>query len=189
MIPNLVNRVLMEHYSTSHLRENSQAAFAHDAKAMTNQQKETLTELLIAVIVEFTEPHFVRVALRREQERKKPLPSQRNAQDRKRVPSAPPPRRGKDPRKGKCSEFDDRAVSWATTCINRLIQPPTSSFKRGDEKDDRLGDDCNIPALDALLAASGPHDGMAFERRRQSALMDGLRGRRLLQYVGLLNSE
>ena len=188
MIPNLVNRVLMEHYSTNHRRETSQDPDAH-ARNMTIQQTETLTTLLLAVIVEYAEPHFVRVALHRERERKKLLLSQqqkKTRQDRKKMPRSTA--ENAHCRAEEYSDFDDRAVSWATTCIHQLIKPPASSSpKIGNESDDcyRSGDGYNIPALDALLAASGPHDGMALEKRMQSALVDGLQGRRLLQIIGL----
>lgn len=194
MIPNLVNRVLVEHYSTNYRRETSQDSVAH-ARNMTIQQKETLTTLLLAVIVEYAEPHFVRVTLHRERERKKLLLSQqkKTQQDKKKMPNAPRSTAGN----AHCcaeeySDFDDRAVSWATTCIHQLIKPPAlSSPKIGNESDDsyRSGDGYNIPALDALLAASGPHDGMALEKRMQSALMDGLQGRRLLQIIGLSTQD
>ena len=187
MIPNLVNRVLMERYSTNYRHETSQAAVAH-ARNLTIEQTETLTQLLLAVIVEYTEPHFVRVALHQERERKKLLLSQlKTQQDKKKMASTP---RSTDNAHctEKYSEFDDRAVSWATTCIHQLIKPPAMSPKMGNESDNRYrsGDGYNIPALDALLAASGPHDGMVLEKRMQRALMNGLQGRRLLQIIGLL---
>jgi hypothetical protein len=189
MIPNLVNRVLMEHYSTNYRHETSQASVAHP-RNLTIQQKETLTQLLLAVIVEFTEPHFVRVALRQERERKKLLLSQQRTQDNKKTPR-PPRSTGKAHCAEKYSEFDDRAVSWATACIHQLIQPPASSPEMGNESNNSycLGDGYNIPALDALLAASGPHDGMVFEKRMQSALMNGLQDRRLLKISGLLTQN
>ena len=44
------------------------------------------------------------------------------------------------------------------------------------------GDDTyNIPEIDALLSASGGHDGLDMETCMQSALMQGLQARRLLQ--------
>ena len=189
MIPNLVNRVLMEHYSTNYRPGTSQAAVAH-ARNLTIKQTETLTQLLLAVIVEFTEPHFVRVAQHQEREQKKLLLSQQNTQGKNKMPSAP-----RSTGYAHCteqnSEFDDRAVSWATTCIHKLIKPPALSPQMGNESDNsyRSGDGYNIPALDALLAASGPHDGMVLETRIQSALMNGLQGRRLLQTIGLVTQN
>ena len=41
--------------------------------------------------------------------------------------------------------------------------------------------DYTIPELDALLAASGPHDGITMQERIHCALMNGLNGRRLLR--------
>ena len=50
---------------------------------------------------------------------------------------------------------------------------------------DHLDDGHIIPELDALLSASGEHDGMKMEECIQSALLQGLQSRRLLQHMGI----
>ena len=47
----------------------------------------------------------------------------------------------------------------------------------------------HIPELDALLAATGPHDGLEAEERMQNALMHGLQSRRLLQSIGMIGGK
>jgi hypothetical protein len=84
-------------------------------------------------------------------------------------------------------KFDNRAVAWATSCIHQLLQQPQQSvgvdFTTGDKMNSNNNDDDDyaIPELDALLAASGPHDGISMQERIQCALMNGLNSRRLLR--------
>mmetsp|Transcript_43359 Transcript_43359/g.92175 ORF Transcript_43359/g.92175 Transcript_43359/m.92175 type:complete len:382 (+) Transcript_43359:97-1242(+) len=220
-IPNLINRILMEHYSNDQhgcakiliQKRNSIDAESTDAKkSPPRKQREKMTQLLIAVILEFAEPHFARTARRRQQERSRNLTLQqrrRQARDEKKARGKQPQSSGDEnalPRDDLASafEFDERAASWATSCLKQLLRPPSASsfaqssgapndwhasstankncYDRSPLKDDG---DRVIPELDALLAASGPHDGMEMERRTQSALMLGLQGRRLLQNMGM----
>jgi hypothetical protein len=84
-------------------------------------------------------------------------------------------------------KFDNRAVAWATSCIHQLLQQPQQSvgvdFTTGDKMNSNNNDDDDyaIPELDALLAASGPHDGLPMQERIQCALMNGLNSHRLLR--------
>ena len=73
-----------------------------------------------------------------------------------------------------------------------MLQTPSSSSTVNitnknceDTIDDPVYDGHMIPELDALLSASGEHDGMEMEECMQSALLQGLQGRRLLQSMGL----
>eukprot|EP00984_Skeletonema_dohrnii_P030358 scaffold21756_cov78-Skeletonema_dohrnii-CCMP3373.AAC.1 len=65
-IPNLVNRILVEHYSSS-LTPNQ----SHKRRDIPYAAREKMTQLIIAVIVEFVEPYFVRITRRREEERRR----------------------------------------------------------------------------------------------------------------------
>eukprot|EP00984_Skeletonema_dohrnii_P018994 scaffold8994_cov184-Skeletonema_dohrnii-CCMP3373.AAC.1 len=67
-IPNLVNRILVEHYSSSLTPSQS-----HKKRDVPYSAREKMTQLIIAVIVEFAEPYFVRITRRREEERRKLL--------------------------------------------------------------------------------------------------------------------
>lgn len=199
-IPNLVNRIIMEHYSSSRTERPSR----HDCKAAgqtvdsddaavaegeganrrpTRSQKEQMMQLLLAVIAEFSEPHFARLARRKRRERDRKLLARKGrTQQPTREEKGP---RRKESRSGRNESavpqddpssafaFDERAASWATSCLTQLLRPAPSE------------DDYGIPELDALLAASGPHDGMDAERRMQGALMHGLRGRHILQSMGM----
>jgi hypothetical protein len=88
-------------------------------------------------------------------------------------------------------KFDNRAVAWATSCIHQLLQQPPQQSVGGDftketgdnnmNSNNNNDDDYSIPELDALLAASGPNDGIPMQERIQCALMNGLNGRRLLR--------
>ena len=105
-------------------------------------------------------------------------------------------------REDKASSFDERAISWATSCIKQLLQTPSPTLpppnmsnntvkqlnKSG--KDTPLNNHLDdghmmIPELDALLSASGEHDGMEMEECIQSALLQGLQCHRLLQHMGI----
>ena len=89
--------------------------------------------------------------------------------------------------------FDERAISWATSCIKQLLQPtlcPTTLSNssnttvnqlNNDTMNDHLDNGLIIPELDAILSASGEHDGMEMEECIQSALLQGLQCQLLLQ--------
>ena len=195
MIPNLVNRIIMEHYSSTNHKHNNT-----DAKNyMSRKQRDKMTKLLIAVIVEFAEPYFVRMAqykkLERDklllvQQQKKQMQTSEKKMTKKKLQSTGT----KDDKTSSLFEFAERAISWATSCIKQLLQTPSSSStfnitnkKGGDTPlNDHLDDGhMMIPELDALLSASGEHDGMEMEECMQSALLQGLQGRRLLQRMGI----
>ena len=163
-------------------------------------QKDKMTKLLIAVIVEFAEPYFVRMAqykkLERDklllvQQQKKQMQTSEKKMTKKKFQSTGTV--AQDDKTTPLFEFDERAVSWATSCIKQLLQTPSSSStvnitnKNGEDTplNDPVYDGHIIPELDALLSASGEHDGMEMEECMQSALLQGLQGRRLLQSMGL----
>ena len=174
---------------------------------LSRKQKEQMTQLLIAVIVEFAEPYFARMARHRQLERRKLLLLQHQQQKQKKQAQQQTREKKKVRRsvgknalqdeKSSSSGFDERAVSWATSCLKQLLQPPpvthntnnasstNNNNNDGHHPPPAANNDTHIPELDALLAASGPHDGMETERRMQSALMCGLQGRRLLQTMGM----
>ena len=219
MVPNLVNGILMEHYSFNHRPRDhekqtqeqnsiaaSTAATDENAKRSPSRvQRQLMTELLIAVIVEFAEPYLARMARHRQLERARLLrmqqrqqhaqqPTQETLQGRKK--GRLQKNEAEDPLQNVQSslpDFDKRAVSWATSCLTQLLrpQPVASPGSKSSAAAGSLSDDeepsnpTHIPELDALLAASGLHDGMEMERRMQSALLCGLQGRRLLQNRGI----
>jgi hypothetical protein len=184
-IPNLVNRTLMEHYNSKSTNSPSLV----DNNKWTKQQKNTVTQLLLAVIIEFSEPYFIRMTLREEQERLNLLQKQRNDKEKTTKSNGASSRQH-------CSldtdvKFDNRAVAWATSCIHQLLQQPQQSVGldltgakghvNSNNNNNNDNNDYSIPELDALLAASGPHDGLPMQERIQCALMNGLNGRRLLR--------
>ena len=195
-IPKLVNRILMEHYYPSN--SSNDPPRVENGK-WTKHQKNTVTRLLLAVIVEFSEPYFIRMTLREEHQGRLLLlqrQQQRNNEN-KTTTTTTTTTSNNDASLQNCSsldkdvKFDNRAVAWATSCIHQLLfrQPRQSS---GGDFTKETGDnimngnnDCNsdytIPELDALLAASGPHDGITMQERIHCALMNGLNGRRLLR--------
>ena len=125
MIPNLVNRIIMEHYSSTNQKHN------HTSDAtnyMSRKQRDKMTKLLIAVIVEFAEPYFVRVARGKQQERDKLLLLQQQKKQRleeKQMTKKKLQSSGTVPQ-DECTSssfgFDERAISWATSCIKQLLQ-------------------------------------------------------------------
>jgi hypothetical protein len=210
LVPNLVNRILIEHYSPNNLHDKRSQA--HDVrsnngrqKIMTRRQKEKMNQLLLAVIVEFSEPYFARVVRhRREQAQTKELLTQQQSngekkKKRSRTNLDNPPLQSNSQRMA--SHFDERAVSWATACIDQLIRPPTASYVSSNRNNGNVRcnnershtyhrvDNYHIPELDALLAASGPHDGLEAEDRMQSALMHSLQSRRALRSNGMLSRK
>lgn len=179
LIPNLVNRVLVEHYSARPLRQSP------NRQDINYSTREKMTQLLIAVIVEFAEPYFVHIARRREEERKKLLPEKQQQK---------PQKEKKDKkRKGGMEEvktssefgFDDRAVSWATECLKLLLNPSLTASKHSSKgEDDVIDDDLYIPELDGLLASLQPTNtppsySSSLEQRMQQALLLGVYGRSL----------
>lgn len=186
-IPNLVNRVLLEHYSSNSTTNGGPRV---ENRNWTKHQKSTVTQLLLAVIIEFSEPYFIRMTLREEQERLLLLHQQRNNENKMTTMTT----NNNGASKQNCSsldkdvKFDKRAVAWATSCIHQLLQQPQKSVvvdlskTTGDKNsNDDDNDDYVINELDALLAASGTHDGKPMQERIQCALMNGLNGRRLLR--------
>ena len=201
MIPSLVNRILMENFSQEPLTTNQQQQNQNDTscaqKDISRKQRHKLTQLLLAVIVEFAEPYFVRVAQYKDQERarkiqqKKQKKEMKEADEKKRSATQP-----KEDTSDQSLEFDERAVSWATSCIKQLIEYPgpaevsipaslDSLFGdnniNSDENDQKQMslEDHHIPELDALLAATGKHDAMEMEQDFQRAILQGLQSRLL----------
>lgn len=191
-IPKLVNRILLEHYYSSN--SSNDPPRVENGK-WTKHQKNTVTRLLLAVIVEFSEPYFIRMTLREEQGRLLLL-QRRQRNNENKTTTTTTTTSNNDASSQDCTsldkdvKFDNRAVAWATSCIHQLLfqQPRQSS---GGDFTKETGDSMNgnnnnnndyaIPELDALLAASGPHDGITMQERIHCALMNGLNGRRLLR--------
>lgn len=180
MIPNLVNRVLTEHYSP---RLSSQTYKRRDISYSTSEK---MTQLLIAVIVEFAEPYFVRITKRRDEERKVQLHNKEQNSQIERTKKRAGKKRNvvEDENKMQSSSkkvgFEDRAVSWATNCLKVLLQPSLSASKNSDETEQEknaLDDDLHIPELDAFLAATGANDANEMEKRMQQALLLGMHAR------------
>lgn len=181
MIPNLVNRVLTEHYSPRLLSQT------YKRRDISYSTSEKMTQLLIAVIVEFAEPYFVRITKRRDEERKMQLNNkeQQNSQvEMKKKRRSKKRKVVEDENKMQSSSkkvgFEDRAVSWATNCLKVLLQPSLSALTTSDnteEEKNALDDDLHIPELDAFLAATGANDGNEMEKRMQQALLLGMHGR------------
>jgi hypothetical protein len=76
-------------------------------------------------------------------------------------------------------KFDDRVVAWATLCIKQFLQPRQSLVvvdltKKGGINSNN-DNSYTIPELDALL--------ITMKERIQCALMNGLKGRRLLRNI------
>jgi len=202
MIPNLVNRILMECYSqqapTTDQQDNNDTSYAQ--KDISRKQRHKLTQLLLAVIVEFAEPYFVKVAKYKDQERarkiqQKKQKKEKQADDMNKKRSTQPKEDISDP----SLEFDERAISWATSCIKQLIEYPgptlasstsglgslfsdnninPDSTSENDQQTSSL-EDHHIPELDALLAATGKHDAMEMEQDFQRAILQGLQSRLL----------
>ena len=196
-IPNLVNRILMEHYSPSALSptyykklpckrrripptsskngttaanssfgmdndnsihippknalSNVQYTANNDVTDKKRKEKEEMTLLLTAVIVEFAQPHFVNVTRFKEQQkehqrqqeeeskRKESIQSSKSAKltSPPKVPStkrnatlnSPTKVLDSTNRKSPSLEFDERAITWATQCLKRLLQPSIPSLR------------------------------------------------------------
>ena len=195
MIPNLVNRILMECYSqqppTTNQQQNNDTSCAQ--KDITRKQRHKLTQLLLAVIVEFAEPYFVREAQYKDQERARKIQQKKQKTELKDDDEMNKKKRAlpKDDTSDQSLEFDERAISWATSCIKQLIEysGPTSLasgleslFGDADENDNEQQmplEEHHIPELDALLAATGKHDAMEMEQDFQRAILQGLQSRLL----------
>jgi len=200
MIPNLVNRILMECYSQQPPdtinQQNNDTSCAQ--KDISRKQRHKLTQLLLAVIVEFAEPYFVRVAQYKDQKRARKIQQKKQKTEMK-SDDEMNKKRSAQPQKDDTSpslEFDERAISWATSCIKQLIEfPGPSEVPLTARSMDNLFDDNNIneteideqtsledhhiPELDALLAATGKHDAMKMEQDFQRAILQGLQSRLL----------
>ena len=200
VIPNLVNRILMECYSqqpTATNQQQNQNDTSYAQKDISRKQRHKLTQLLLAVIVEFAEPYFVREAQYKDQERARKIQQKKQKTEmkvddemNKKISALP---QAKD---DKSLEFDERAISWATSCIKQLIEYPgpaevplTASglgSSNDDKNDQQMSlEDHHIPELDALLAATGKHDAMEMEQDFQRAILQGLQSRLLLQHMGI----
>ena len=165
-IPGLVNRVIEEHYAGTERRARPPPA-----------RDGTMTELLLAVIVEFAEPHLARAARRR-------LAGRGGGEG-----GRSGGRRGGDPARkrrrngdddgddgGALSSYDERAVSWSESCLRQVLR----SGGGGDGGRRRWA----IPELDALLGATGVHDGAAMDDDVREAVLLGFRAQRSLSGSG-----
>ena len=172
-IPNLVNRILMAHYSPPPPPSQS-----HKRRDIQYSTREKMTQLLIAVIIEFAEPYFVRITRHREGERKKQLHEKEQEPQKKKKSKR---QKGVEEKENGVSSklgFEDRAVSWATRCLKLLLQPSLSTLEQNDNRsEEKVIDDLHIAELDALLAATGPNDGYELEQRMQQALLLGIQAR------------
>ena len=167
-IPGLVNRVIEEHYTEGTAR--------HEAGRPSPRQDGTMTELLLAVIVEFAEPHLARAARRRlvgsahEAEGGRSSGRREGASARKRRRRNENDGGGDE---GASTSYDERAVSWTESCVRQVL-------RAGGGGDD--GGRCSavIPELDALLGATGEHDGAAMDDDVREAVLLGYRAHRSL---------
>eukprot|EP00804_Cyclotella_cryptica_P016686 CCRYP_001986-RA/>CCRYP_001986-RA protein AED:0.37 eAED:0.37 QI:81/1/1/1/1/1/2/338/274 len=155
-IPNLINRILLEHYPASNIKEKPSSDSFSKSTTMTFGQKILMTQLLIAVIVEFAEPHFARMLKLRE--------GTRMTKSRTELPSESSPNDSSQ----NSNRFSIRAVAWATSCLSCLLQTTLST----DES-------THIPELDALLGATGEMDGMIIEEMMRRSILCGVMGSRL----------
>ena len=177
-IPNLVNRIIVEHYSSLPPSQSSKR------RDISYSAREKMTQLIIAVIVEFAEPYFVRITKHKEEERLKLLMHDKEKD--------PPQKKKSKKRKGveennvvsSKLRFEDRAVSWATQCLKLLLQPRSLSPSIGVQKNNSSSkceanapDDLHIPELEALLSATGSNDGHEIEQRMQQSLLLGIQAR------------
>ena len=235
-IPNLVNRILLEHYYSSNYNNHAPVIDANNNNGCTSNtnhanpnsnmlsrtQHDKMTQLLIAVIVEFAEPYYAKMTRYRQQERRRLLLLQQQQQQKEGEQKKKKKREKKQhhqqqqqqqQQQGQSNntpsqdnivssliKFDERAASWATSCLKQLLlQPPpilpsSSSMPNfntvigyGDtiRANNDHENNPHIPELDALLAASGSHDGMKMEEQIQNALIYGVHGRRLLKSMGM----
>lgn len=139
----MVNRVLLEHYPTS-TKKNPPPPKSSTCKV---HQKILLIQLLIAVIVEFAEPHFAKVS---QMERSDANPAKNAA--------AGP--------NSNDSQYSSRAVAWASSCLSHLLKVSLTAEES-----------THIPELDALLGAGGANDGLKMEERLQCSILCGVMAR------------
>lgn len=119
-------------------------------------QKVRMTQLLIAVIIEFAEPHFVKTSQLNRVDDQRPS---------KKTKTSPSDAKSGNIDSDDGTKFSKRAVEWATSCISRLLQTSTPS-----------DDLTHIAELDALLGATGENDGLKLEDMMQKSLLCGLMG-------------
>jgi len=222
-IPSMVNRILMEHYSFRPCMTSKDSYRNTQRSLMTKEQKEKMTLYLTAVIVEFAQPHFVRVMkytdqiqkMQQHQQHEKNKDSEENIEDdsTRQLPTAKRRKASQQPQnspppsnievsvhKPATYDYDQRAISWATQSLKKLLQPlpiPTATSSSSNlphrldigghvEKpsEKRTFEETHIPELDALLSATGQYDsGMEMEYKMQRALLEGLQGRRLMEMI------
>lgn len=177
-IPNLVNRILVEHYSSLPPSQSSKR------RDISYSAREKMTQLIIAVIVEFAEPYFVRITKHKEEERLKLLMHDKEKEPQKKKSKK---RKGVEENNVASSKlrFEDRAVSWATQCLKLLLQPrsllPSIGVQKNSSSSSKCEanapDDLHIPELEAFLAATGSNDGHEIEQRMQQSLLLGIQAR------------
>lgn len=153
-IPNLINNILKKYYPTDKEKKLSK----DKQKAVQSMdEKLFLTQLLVAAIVEFAEPHFVRTS--KSQSKKSKMESKSKMKSKT---------EGSNSNSSFHSiEFSMRATTWATTCLSRLLKTTIST----DES-------IHIPELDALLGATGEVDAVQLEEMMQQSLLCGMMGAR-----------
>ena len=158
-IPNLINNILNEHYSATKEKATS---ILKDSGSITMRinQKILLAQLLISVVTEFAEPHFVRVCLKQQQQQQSPHPSS------KKIKTSSPLQSSCHSDLLSLIKFSNRAISWASSCLSRMI---TSSST-------------HIAKLDGLLAATGENDYMKLEEKMQQSLLCGFMGARSTEF-------
>jgi hypothetical protein len=143
----------LEYYPASNKKVKSASGSLSKSAILNIEQKILMTQLLIAVIIEFVEPHFVRMSKSREGS------GTMSKKSTKEVSSES---------SGSGYGFSKRAVAWATSCLSCLLQTSLST----DES-------THIPELDALLGATGEMDGMKIEELIRRSILCGVTGSRL----------
>ena len=144
----MINNILKKYHPTDKEKKLSK----DKQKAVQSVDKKLfLTQLLVAAIVEFAEPHFVRISKSQSKKSKmEPITDGSNSNS-----------------SFHSIEFSIRATTWATTCLSRLLKTTIST----DES-------IHIPELDALLGATGEVDAVQLEEMMQQSLLCGMMGAR-----------
>jgi len=157
-IPNMVNDIL-QHYITSNEKNRAQTANDHNNYvSFTVDQKILLTQLLSAVIIEFAEPHFIRMLkVQREHNR---------SSSSKKSKAEPRTEQFNNSSSLTSVEFSRRTVLWANSCLSQLLQSTLT-----------IGESTHISELDALLGATGENDAVKMEERIQQSLICGVLGK------------
>lgn len=153
-IPNLVNNILKEHYSSISEVNTTRKSSSCDS-GISVDQKIFMTELLIAVIVEFAEPHFVRTSILSQKDENPTKKSKIECSN-----------MAENIASSSSIQFSKRAVEWAKSSLSTLLKTTIS-----DES-------THIAELDALLGATGENDGLKLEELMQQTLLCGLMGAR-----------